>query len=207
QRCSHDMVICGPCWQSWLEVQVATQHVGNIYCAQCDSRLGRDEIQDLAADVVYGQYVDAEVRAMLTSNPDFVWCQSGNCTHGQLHTGDDIFRCGSCGYKHCMLCDVVWHAGETCGDHHAKIVHQKQHRQRAEISSESWIKTYAKQCPWCRRKIQKDGGCDHMTCRVCRHQFCWVCLASYNNVLRLGNQKHKKSCIYYRPWLKRRRGL
>jgi hypothetical protein len=35
-----------------------------------------------------------------------------------------------------------------------------------------------KQCPECGREIEKDGGCNHMTC-VCGHEFCWVCLTRW----------------------------
>jgi len=31
------------------------------------------------------------------------------------------------------------------------------------------------QCPRCGIPIKKNGGCDHMTCRKCTHEFCWIC--------------------------------
>ncbi|GFO34172.1 E3 ubiquitin-protein ligase arih1 [Plakobranchus ocellatus] len=37
-----------------------------------------------------------------------------------------------------------------------------------------------KLCPNCHRFIDKNGGCPHISCR-CGHQFCWTCLAPYNN--------------------------
>lgn len=30
-------------------------------------------------------------------------------------------------------------------------------------------------CPGCRQGIEKSGGCNHMTCRECKMQFCWDC--------------------------------
>jgi len=34
-----------------------------------------------------------------------------------------------------------------------------------------------KACPKCGTSIEKNGGCNHMTCKrsTCKHEFCWVC--------------------------------
>ncbi|KDN48018.1 hypothetical protein RSAG8_03034, partial [Rhizoctonia solani AG-8 WAC10335] len=59
--------------------------------------------------------------------------------------------------------------------------------------SEKYIRKHAKKCPSCGRQIQKNGGCDHMTCRSpagCGHEFCWLCLADWG-------QRHKSRCQYY----------
>ncbi len=42
-----------------------------------------------------------------------------------------------------------------------------------------------KKCPnpatKCTVPIEKNEGCQHMTCTQCRHEFCWVCLRPWKN--------------------------
>ncbi len=34
-------------------------------------------------------------------------------------------------------------------------------------------------CPKCRLKVEKNEGCRHMTCAVCKHEWCWLCGSDY----------------------------
>lgn len=37
----------------------------------------------------------------------------------------------------------------------------------------------AKPCPSCGINTMKTGGCDHMTCKICRHEYYWNCHCAY----------------------------
>jgi ariadne-1 len=43
----------------------------------------------------------------------------------------------------------------------------------------NWISANTKECGKCQSTIEKNGGCNHMTCRKCRYEFCWVCMGSW----------------------------
>ena len=42
-----------------------------------------------------------------------------------------------------------------------------------------WVRQNTKECPKCRVHIEKNQGCNHMTCRYCSHEFCWLCMRPY----------------------------
>lgn len=46
---------------------------------------------------------------------------------------------------------------------------------KKEYLNELWIKQHTKKCPKCTVDIEKNQGCMHMTCRSCKHEFCWIC--------------------------------
>jgi len=35
------------------------------------------------------------------------------------------------------------------------------------------------ECPKCQATIEKDGGCNHMVCKRCKYDFCWICLTAW----------------------------
>jgi hypothetical protein len=120
-----------------------------------------------------------------------------------------IFICNACGFKLCIVHDAVWHDGETCNEYDYRISGQKEKdeaaKERADRAAEEEasrveVEKSTKKCPGagCTWNIQKNDGCNHMTCLKCRYEFCWVCLADYNSIRRKGNSAHKKHCTDYR---------
>lgn len=43
----------------------------------------------------------------------------------------------------------------------------------------SWIQANTQACPKCDSLIEKNGGCNHMTCKKCHFEFCWICLGDW----------------------------
>jgi hypothetical protein len=98
---------------------------------------------------------------------DFYWCTTPNCVSGQIHiSGSDgpIFICHACNGRSCIVHNIAWHEGETCNEYTYRM---SPRRKRAEErASERLVKQIAKSCPGpgCGARIQKNEGCDHMTC-------------------------------------------
>jgi len=81
-------------------------------------------------------------------------------------------QCPTCKRASCFDCGSVWHEGQSC-------------KQAEEAGLISWtVGRDVGRCPRCRSMIEKNAGCNHMTCSICRFQFCWICTRkwSYNHL-------------------------
>lgn len=58
-------------------------------------------------------------------------------------------------------------------------------------SSQTLIDKHSKPCPRCGIPIQKNGGCDHVKCTMCRKDFWWTCNCEYSG-------QHKTGCAAWR---------
>jgi ankyrin repeat protein len=46
-----------------------------------------------------------------------------------------------------------------------------------DLAQKMWLKANTRPCPMCNVPIEKNEGCNHMTCTnpSCLHEFCWIC--------------------------------
>lgn len=71
----------------------------------------------------------------------------------------------------------------SCGSHFC-YYHAAAHRDSSCEEYEVWLTAETKRiseafgtkdCPRCTWQTMKNGGCNHMTCQVCRCEWCWIC--------------------------------
>jgi len=101
------------------------------------------------------------------------------CRYAVLYTGggaeDVVCRCGR---AMCFRCGDEAHKPASCAE-----VESWRKREKDDGATVTWLNANTKECPKCRTHIQKNEGCNHMTCRKeakgCGHQFCWICLAPW----------------------------
>ncbi|XP_029285865.1 E3 ubiquitin-protein ligase RNF14-like [Cottoperca gobio] len=63
--------------------------------------------------------------------------------------------------------------------------------------SEDWVTFNSKNCPHCFCRIQKDRGCNIMTCSQCRQLFCWACLTRLGTHRAGSNHFEGSACSLY----------
>jgi hypothetical protein len=54
----------------------------------------------------------------------------------------------------------------------------------------NWVKAFTKKCDKCGDHIEKNQGCNHMTCR-CGYEFCWLCRKEWKSVGGYGHTCNK----------------
>jgi hypothetical protein len=67
-------------------------------------------------------------------------------------------------------------------------------KKEEDSATASWISSHTKDCPKCQTSIEKNGGCNHMWCKQCKHEFCWVCLGKKKNLIKI--MISMQNCLY-----------
>ncbi|KAK6930591.1 Ariadne domain [Dillenia turbinata] len=80
-----------------------------------------------------------------------------------------------CSHSFCWNCTEEAHRPVDCPTVAKWIL-----KNSAESENMNWILANSKPCPKCKRPIEKNQGCMHMTCTPpCKFEFCWLCLGSW----------------------------
>ena len=111
------------------------------------------------------------------SNPGIVWCPRTDCDLVLKKDPYEFYKdyrvqCSK-GHKSCFKCQQPWHDPLDC-----EMFKKWMKRSSSHITS-NWITANTKDCPKCGISTQKNGGCNHMTCKTCRYEWCWQCLEKF----------------------------
>lgn len=202
-RCKHKAEHCQECLVKYIREELNSKGDSlSVVCPfpSCKQKLDHSDVQSLCVTPknkeVFARYDKLLLVQMLSKMPEFRWCKQQSCGSGQLHDSGDaqpIIRCFSCKAKNCFTCDLPWHAEISCADFQLSLADESS-------ANAALLQRTTKRCPICNNAIEKNDGCNHMTCKKpggCGHEFCWLCLASYATILTDGNHRHKPTCLYY----------
>ncbi|KAF7870289.1 hypothetical protein EAF04_004035 [Stromatinia cepivora] len=194
--CLHDPTCCRTCLSRSIGVQIESIQWDEITCLECPALLSFDNVKSFASEADFITYDRNVLLSCIRSDPNFTNCLGPECGGGQIHEdGDDqpIMTCGTCSFKTCFTHKMPWHTGLTCGQYNS----QTRERLQQEEASQKLMEKATKKCPNCQVRIQKNKGCDHMTCQSCKHEFCWSCFADYKLIRSTDNSAHTSTCPYY----------
>ena len=144
---------------------------------------------------VFEQYDDHLIHCRLEQMTEFVWC-AHECGSGQLHdaegSSNPAVTCIKCKQRTCFKHRTAWHHNMSCDEYDVQTG-----RLSGSDATNRWLQSHTKKCSQCRWHIEKNEGCDHMTCRQCKHEFCWECLVDYKLITTNGQNQHLITCSHY----------
>lgn len=196
--CGHEF--CLDCWSDFCTnaVQEGPSCVG-VTCPQasCPEVVTEDEMTaalqkmnvnnssdcDNSADDILTKYKQYQLRSFVDSNPLTRWCPGRGCERiayalspAAMEAEGSVASCDACTTQFCLVCGDEPHAPAHC-----KKLAKWNEKCRNESETANWILANTKSCPKCVSRIEKNQGCNHMTCQKCRFEFCWICMGDWHD--------------------------
>ena len=136
-------------------------------------------------------------RSYVDDQPGLKWCPAPDCGLAvRSKPGVLSVQC-DCKHRFCFQCMQDDHQPATCDNLQKWLV-----KCRDDSETYNWLVANTKACPKCQTSIEKNGGCNHMTCKnaSCKYEFCWVCSGpwkehsgSYYNCNKYDPEKEKET--------------
>eukprot|EP00127_Corallochytrium_limacisporum_P005775 Clim_evm154s210 gene=Clim_evmTU154s210 len=173
--CHH--LFCSDCWNQYLRGKIMEEGSGqNIHCPQhgCDILVDEWTVSKLILDPkVLSRYEYLVARDFVGSNRYIKFCPAPGCENAIKVQSLQTFEVTcECGHKFCFNCQQSVHDPVKC-----EMLKKWLIKCADDSETANWIAAHTKECPKCKTTIEKNGGCNHMTCRspTCKYEFCWVC--------------------------------
>ncbi|OMJ66046.1 hypothetical protein SteCoe_37251 [Stentor coeruleus] len=157
---------CRECIKQLLKTKIINSQVLKISCPgeNCPSIFTYDDIKLFLSIEYLAKYEKFVKRQQVINDPTLKFCIIPDCEgiiKGSVENPCNY--CSVCNFEICFLCLKPWHEGKTCEEIQIK-------------EFDKWVEGKdVKDCPNCKYKIEKNLGCEHMTCINCHYEFCWIC--------------------------------
>ena len=131
-----------------------------------------------------------EEKSQNDDDEDMAHCLTESCHKKGFLSKDEKNRldCDGCGISWCVSCGVPWHLGQTCQQYRTEIENQNllmalQQQEQMQFGGYDqmemqfqnlYVDQGWKTCPVCLSVVEKNGGCNHITC-ACSAHWCWIC--------------------------------
>lgn len=171
-KCKH--IFCHSCWYEYLNEKIGNSKVSKLTCMQhgCKELLSEDfilhNIQE-SPDLIK-KYNRFKKKLEVLEDPNKKFCPQPNCDGiaERIDEKDKYVTCDQ-GHKFCFVCLKDWHGKKKC-------------QNEIDKDFQLWKKDkIVKQCPKCKFWIEKNKGCNHITCAECGYQWCWLCRGQYSS--------------------------
>lgn len=178
-RLACDHPFCKDCWAMHFEVQISQGISTGIRCMaqDCDVLATEDFVLTLVTRPgLRKKYQQFAFSDYVKSHPQLRFCPGPNCQVIVQAASPRAKRCtcNSCKTSFCFRCGTDYHAPTDCA-----TIKRWLTKCADDSETANYISAHTKDCPKCHICIEKNGGCNHMQCYSCKHDFCWMCLGDW----------------------------
>ncbi|OLY80095.1 E3 ubiquitin-protein ligase dbl4 [Smittium mucronatum] len=182
--CNHKF--CSLCYSMHISTKINNRIGYRINCPEykCNLSLKESQIKLLLNDdSELNKYIMIIIQNYVEASDTLTWCPGVDCDKAiELPSFNKVtsrytvsmVTC-SCGTSFCFNCKNQDHRPALC-----QLLDMWLQKCRDDSETLNWLSSNTKDCPTCKYPIEKNGGCNHITCRNCAYQFCWVCLQDWN---------------------------
>jgi hypothetical protein len=169
-------VACKECFVQYCTVSRDKKFPLCCFQENCDSVLQLHQIRLVLGEEGFQRLASEAVEHYFKQRPDeYVQCPGPDCSSYSPTDKSEVHNCASCFTTSCQDCKAEYHYGETCRGYKDRTLGNIKKLQK-------WIeKEGAKRCPRCEGIVQKELGCDNVKCPLCKVDFCWACLQTFES--------------------------
>ena len=182
-RCGHRF--CVGCYQQYLSQKIKGEgEAARIKCPGdgCNRIVDAKSLDLLVTPDLTDRYHQLLTRTYVDDKDNLKWCPAPECIYAvecavkkrDLNRIVPTVTC-QCNYHFCFGCGQADHQPCPCS-----FVRKWLKKCEDDSETANWISANTKECPKCGSTIEKNGGCNHMTCRKCRNEFCWMCMGVWS---------------------------
>jgi len=175
--CRH--LFCKGCWENHFGHQILQGLSTSLSCmsSNCDTRAHEDFVlAHVTKESVRQRFKQLAFFDYIRSHPQLRFCPGNNCKY-VVKAEKCVHKratCTSCKTSFCYQCGGDYHAPTDC-----ETIKRWLTRCADDSETANYISANTKDCPKCNICIEKNGGCNHMQCYRCKHDFCWMCLGDW----------------------------
>ncbi|KAK7573894.1 hypothetical protein V9T40_011085 [Parthenolecanium corni] len=176
-KCQH--VFCVDCWTAYVQVKISEGLSTDITCMaqNCDLLVHEEVALQLPISNYHKlQYQHFSFHNYVMSHPQLRYCVGPNCSL-VFKAPEALAKrvvCRQCTSVFCFKCGNSYHAPTDCG-----TIKNWLTKCADDSETANYFSAHTKDCPNCNICIEKNGGCNHMQCYKCKHDFCWMCLGDW----------------------------
>ncbi|TVY91843.1 E3 ubiquitin-protein ligase [Lachnellula willkommii] len=182
-KCGHRY--CINCYNQYLGQKIKEEgEAARIQCPAdgCKRIMDAKSLDLLVGADLQTRYHELLTRTYVEDKDQMKWCPAPDCTNA-IECGikkKDLLRvvptvACDCKHRFCFGCILADHQPAPC-----ELVKMWLKKCADDSETANWISANTKECPRCNSTIEKNGGCNHMTCRKCKHEFCWMCMGLWS---------------------------